>query len=538
MTTAILSMLHEPADRNSATRTFRGEPVLRWTLDRLARCARLDGWAVLCWEDQLDAVTPIAAAHDVAVLAKGPRRPVPELDRITAARRWADGWRGGLMSTCDFDAGFYGPWVKELADRVGAVDVLLVPPSAGLVDAALLDALINRAAAEPDHELIFSQAAPGLAGAVVKRPLLERLASARSHPGRLLHYMPDAPMLDPTSGRGCVPVPVAVARTTCRFHLDTARQLDRVAAATVSLNGQLVSTAAEDLVSRVAAQGPTTTDMPREVVLELTTRRASSPVYWPGRHLPIDRADVPPAVARRVLDQVGGREDVRLTIGGVGDPLLHPHVFDVIAAARAAGIAAVHVETDLLAADAVDVARLAACGVDVVSVMLPALSAETYAAVMGVDAYARALGNLKVFVTERARLGAGLPLLVPTFVKCAGNLAEQDAWYDQWLRAVGSAVISGPTDCGGQIPSTAVADMSPPRRRPCARLASRLVVLSDGTATTCEEDVTGRQSLGRIADAAISEIWTNAHGRVRRAHALEQWNTHPVCAGCKEWHRA
>ena len=33
--TAVLSMLHEPADRNSATRTFRGDPVLAWTLERV-----------------------------------------------------------------------------------------------------------------------------------------------------------------------------------------------------------------------------------------------------------------------------------------------------------------------------------------------------------------------------------------------------------------------------------------------------------------------------------------------------------------------
>ena len=33
--TAILSMLHEGAGPNSATRLFRSEPVLRWTLKRL-----------------------------------------------------------------------------------------------------------------------------------------------------------------------------------------------------------------------------------------------------------------------------------------------------------------------------------------------------------------------------------------------------------------------------------------------------------------------------------------------------------------------
>ena len=45
---AVLSMLHESADRNSATRAFRGAPVLAWTLKRLASADRVGGVAVLC----------------------------------------------------------------------------------------------------------------------------------------------------------------------------------------------------------------------------------------------------------------------------------------------------------------------------------------------------------------------------------------------------------------------------------------------------------------------------------------------------------
>ena len=33
--TAVVSLLHEPATTNSATRTFRRQPVLSWTLQRL-----------------------------------------------------------------------------------------------------------------------------------------------------------------------------------------------------------------------------------------------------------------------------------------------------------------------------------------------------------------------------------------------------------------------------------------------------------------------------------------------------------------------
>ena len=91
---AVLSMLHEPQEQNSATRLFRGDPVVSWTLDRLDRCANLDNVSILCWEDQLPAVTEATVGTRAHVLAKGPRVHVPSIDSITAARKWADGWRG------------------------------------------------------------------------------------------------------------------------------------------------------------------------------------------------------------------------------------------------------------------------------------------------------------------------------------------------------------------------------------------------------------------------------------------------------------
>src|SRR5205085_455479 len=66
--TAICSMLHEPpaihsdAPRlqlNSATRLFRGEPVLSWTMHRLTQSRHVGNLAVLCWEDQVPAVEEI-----------------------------------------------------------------------------------------------------------------------------------------------------------------------------------------------------------------------------------------------------------------------------------------------------------------------------------------------------------------------------------------------------------------------------------------------------------------------------------------------
>ena len=136
---AVLSMLHEPAGSPSAaTRLFRGRPVLRWTLERLRRC-RLDGTTVICWEDQRDLL------REMDVECVGQRKPLPLMDAITAARRWAAGWRGGLLGTCWFDRGFLAAALLRICDLRGCDAVVIVDASAGLVDSTLIDALVERA---------------------------------------------------------------------------------------------------------------------------------------------------------------------------------------------------------------------------------------------------------------------------------------------------------------------------------------------------------------------------------------------------------
>jgi hypothetical protein len=534
--TAVLSMLHERADRNSATRLFRGEPVLSWTLSRLVQSQRLGNIGILCWEDQLPDVEEIAEEYHAYVLAKGPRQPIALVDAVAAARRRADGWRGGLLSTCDFDLGFYGPWVKELADNVQSDATILIDPSAGLVDPGLIDRIIEHAEETSHAELCFAQAAPGLCGALLRPALLDRLSATASHPGRLLHYMPDQPMRDPIGTDACVPLATPVARSLRSFRLDSERQIRRIGIATVELNGTLSSTAAEELVHRLQWSNDVD-ELPREITIELNTQRRSKPIFAATTHLRINRPCASIEQWCDLLREAADADDLRLTIGGAGDPLESELLFPVIDAAREYGIEAIHVQTDLLTDHIEKIERLAASGIDVVSVYVPAMTSGTYAAVMGVDAFQRVLENIAHFARARHVNGRSMPLMVPVFTKTQQNLGEMETFYDQWLKMVGCAVIEGPSDFAGQISDVALADMSPTRRSACARLNSRLMVLCDGTFVACEQDVLGKNPIGRLGSDTLREVWNDRLAALRAAHACAGWKNHPLCANCREWHR-
>lgn len=535
--TAILSMLHETRPgADSATRLFRDRPVLWWTLQRLAGCHGLDSLAILCWEEQLAEVEPIAADRHAHILAKGPRIVVPQVQAIAAARKWCDGWRGSLLGACAFDQGFFAPWVNEIVQELESESIILIDPASGLVDPELIDALIAHAAGHDDTDFFFSPATPGLGSAMLRRTLVEQLAAAQVHPGRFISYLPDQPCKDPLGNHGCAPVPTPVARTTHRLLLDSDRQIRRISDATIALNGELIRTEAEELVRRVSLSD-TRDPLPRDVTLELNVERATRPIYWPGGTLNIRRNPLPVAAATKLFAELAALDDIRLTLGGVGDPLLSPDVLAIIEAAHNAGISSIHVETDLLAASPKQIEQLAAAPVDIISIFIPATTVETYQAIMGVDGFAATMESIRVLAAKRHERKTGLPLIVPTLVKCPQNLGEMELWYDQWIRVLGAATVVGPSSFAGQFPSCAVADMAPPRRRACARLASRLTILCDGQVVACEEDVTARRPLGKIGQQSIREIWTGPAAEVWRSHSAGKWDGDEQCAACQEWHR-
>jgi spiro-SPASM protein len=242
-------------------------------------------------------------------------------------------------------------------------------------------------------------------------------------------------------------------------------------------------------------------------------------------------------LARRIFEEIAQIDDVRLTIAGIGDPLAHEQFFEIVEAARSAHVKAIHIETDLLPADPSATERLAECDIDVVSIHLPAMTPPTYAAVMGVNRCAEVIENIRRLVVHRQQRRRGTPIVVPTFVKCRQNLAEMEIWYDQWLKALGTAMIVGPSDFAGLITDCSVAEMSPPKRKPCGRLWSRMTILSDGKVVSCEQDVAGRQVVGDASSQSLQEIWQKGLRSLRESHKKGCFSASPTCAGCREWHR-
>jgi hypothetical protein len=219
------------------------------------------------------------------------------------------------------------------------------------------------------------------------------------------------------------------------------------------------------------------------------------------------------AAADRLLAEFAQwRPDGALTLHGAGDPLLHPDVLKIVAMARRAGVAGVHIRTDL-ACEPRLMDALLDCGADVISVDLMAESAATYRAVMGADLFSKARANLEYLVTRREeRGGAGgvkLPWLVARTTRCEATLPEIEPFFDRWLLGAGAAVIDA-------MPSAWSGERLEPLPVPAGaarRMArERVIVLSDGRVPLTDE-FSGERVAGDALADGLAAVWKRVCSR-------------------------
>jgi len=518
-----------------------GEPPLRRTVRRLLRCTTLAGIHVAVPPDQRSIAEQTLAGLDAAVETHdAPPMPwaAPALTggRCAAARKWSlDAWAGGLCGFAAMDEYANLLVLDALARREHADAVVSVPPAAPLLDPLQVDAMVRHLEAIRENmRLTYAQAPPGLLAPVFLAPMIADVCRSGWHLGRILAYRPDDPQRELHIRDCCYRPGPAVEHAWGRLIADTDRAFARVE--TLLREPDLAEADAAAICRWLSTHdrwnpGPA----PREVEIELTTDDALPETTLRPRGTAVGRRG-PIAISQldRLFEELARTDDSLIVFGGFGEPLRHPDFPEILRRARHAGIYGIALRTTALDLDADRIAAILDAHVDVVSVLLDAGSAATYRALHRFDGYDRAVAGVEALIEAQKARGLTTPIIAPEMVKIRANLAEMEAFYDHWLRRTGAAVITGPAG----RPELAVMDMAPPARSPCPRLWSRLLVLADGRVVLCDQDAAALHPIAHLEEGGICEIWTGPRMTdLRRAHAAGRYDSLPLCASCREWHR-
>ncbi|WP_414661008.1 radical SAM/SPASM domain-containing protein [Horticoccus sp. 23ND18S-11] len=242
----------------------------------------------------------------------------------------------------------------------------------------------------------------------------------------------------------------------------------------------------------------------------------------------------------RKIITYAGEHKISLQFGQIEEVLLHPHIFDYIALAKAAGVPHVHVTTNGTMLDAAKGKRLAESGVDSVMFSIDAATAETYRKVRGRD-LEELEANITAFLPHAKR--HKIPVTV-SFILQDEARHERDAFLEKWRRVgvdnVTFYVLSAFDPKTGEVMRQA-AVYEPGSRYPCASPWSQSVIFPDGEVSLCCKTMLdvgwrGVVSVGSLREHSMHEIWQgDAYRRLRSELIKNEFREFEVCKKCGIW---
>lgn len=136
----------------------------------------------------------------------------------------------------------------------------------------------------------------------------------------------------------------------------------------------------------------------------------------PQAHMPLE-------VFQQLMEQARALPELqRVVFSGLGEPLTHPHILDMVRLARAQNLA-VTIGSNGLLLDRAMSRELVRLGVDRLVVSLDGVRPETYADVRGAT-ISQVLDNLRDLNQAKSELGSLTPSLGVEFVALKSNIAE------------------------------------------------------------------------------------------------------------------
>lgn len=184
---------------------------------------------------------------------------------------------------------------------------------------------------------------------------------------------------------------------------------------------------------------------------------------------------------------------------------------------------------NLLTAERID--ELLDAEIDIISVSLNALTAETYARVMPGLEFAQTLRNLECLL-DKASTRVFITL---TFMVTADNEHEIEQAIAYWSERGVMCGAYGIGTMSGTVPdfSTVRAQSSPRRAgKECYMPLETTAIINNGDLLLCCTDWARRSVSGNVSTQSIYEIWHSEELSALRRQAIFDRFEHPVCKKC------
>jgi len=279
-------------------------------------------------------------------------------------------------------------------------------------------------------------------------------------------------------------------------------------------------------------------DFPTYVMFDMTNKCNATCIHCP-HSVGFPGSDHPEfigaSVFKNVIDQCVDKDINFIRVTADGEPLLHPHIWELFDYARDRGVGPIGLTSNGSALNRANAGRLLDSKIFMVDFSLDAFSEKTFEMVRTGLSYARTHENVLRLIDMRNQAGSGLKIMV-SFVNQKENCHELEAFMEYWQPLVDKVLIREMHSNVGVNDTSETAAEKAAGRYPCPHLFRRTVADYAGDLKFCPIDWYGGSKLIKIDEATIDETW---HSDDYHSHRLQHLNNlfsaDSICATCEDW---
>jgi len=279
--------------------------------------------------------------------------------------------------------------------------------------------------------------------------------------------------------------------------------------------------------------------MPSRLWVETTSRCNLSCGSCLNRMLPPgQKKDMEIKLYTDIIDQAAGKvHDINLFHRG--EPLLHPHIIDMIAYAAGRGIKT-RVHTNAVLLDEKLGRGMISAGLGLISFSFDGYSKQYYENRRRGADFHMTLGNIKSFLELRKALGSDMPVTVIQVMedtedlKSSERIKQKKDFLKNFKHAPPDMVVTRiPHNWGGLLDGPRTDGGKGIKRHPCTFPWYSLTIFSDGRAYPCPQDFMGAIPVGDTRKESLADIFNGQRLRaVRRMFASLDIDGKLPCIKC------
>lgn len=222
-----------------------------------------------------------------------------------------------------------------------------------------------------------------------------------------------------------------------------------------------------------------------------------------------------------------------------GEPLCHPHIFELLAHAKKHSGTTISLTTNGTMLDSHARKQLFETNVDIIDISIDAYTAETYSKIRRGGNRDRVYDNVLNLIKEKCIINAPLRI-VTTFIEQDGNRHEKDVFKSFWENAGADYVIirrlHSNAGANTDMANSMRKNIQAAPRTPCLYPWERLVITPHGRLSFCPADWTHKAGFVDFKDVSVADAWQSAFMKsLREAHMQNQFSNFSLCAQCPDW---